>query len=948
MAPAEGGDSVGAAVGGLLRRWEQLALRATAPGPIGAASRGLGGSFGPGGLSVANGKLDVGVLAGVASWLPLDKDRFAARAASTAWRRASEHGPARRAWVDGLGGCLSSIDACDDSVVRRYAYLRATTGATVARILKMSTVAPKPAVLPCEGRLRGCVEPLTALADGTAVTLIDRAPVTSSIPDAALTVWDAATLTLLGNMPVSQLPHGQTIQRPFYVLSLRPSVGGCAAGSRQSIVLAMERLVAVFTWRLGGADGELQLREAVAEEVRWGEGGREALRSASFIGTGPLADVAVLLEGFRDGPIVEVYSRGASGSMTGVAPYSRRGTFNIAIPTGLKALSSGMLYGRIAVWGKVGDKAIEYAVIPEVQYGARPGEAGKADGENEAEKKAESRGGGASAAFAKARQGAKTVKLNVGEGDVGAGMDLEATRWGYLVEEVDEEPGQPNINAGDIIIAIAGHALSGLEDENALQWRFGRSIKHGVELTVIKGENAKLLLQIEAKAQAEAKAKGASEVPAEVQRPQEMKKKIETGRLEIQGKIEAWCVTPASHGAHPRLAAVADNHLYLANVCGGAAGEEAFCVASGRIVLPGVAKDPWKRPVTKIGVLKDSSDILVAGVTRGALLWRVPGLIATKLPTGTPLPAELKPTFLGAVPMPPRCNLVHLAFGFSLGVGDAELAWCTAELSGAGADSEGGLDVWRWPVGREHKDKVKLASAASSKAEAAAAARSGEPEDAVSEAMATVGAALDSINQAATAAGGFPDDEAGDKAKNAVMLRVWLDDLSNAHAEALFNAVDSAESSLTVVAKDMRRWLRQQQQDQEKVQKEQGLSGIVAAAAAAAERRADDARAILRCGEELRRRVVWPLQSAFADDESEGDDDAVAPAGGTQTADQGSAGGGGAESGQSVAAIRRQRFMQQRAAAARAAAVEAATSGGGGGGEASTSAEAFSLARRGR
>ena len=48
----------------------------------------------------------------------------------------------------------------------------------------------------------------------------------------------------------------------------------------------------------------------------------------------------------------------------------------------------------------------------------------------------------------------------------GAGLELQATCWGMHVDEVEDVPGQPHLQAGCTITAIDGTSLLGLEDED--------------------------------------------------------------------------------------------------------------------------------------------------------------------------------------------------------------------------------------------------------------------------------------------------------------------------------------------------------------------------------------------------------------------------------------------------------------------------------------------------
>jgi len=287
-----------------------------------------------------------------------------------------------------------------------------------------------------------------------------------------------------------------------------------------------------------------------------------------------------------------------------------------------------------------------------------------------------------------------------------------------------------------------------------------------------------------------------------------------------------------------------------------------------------VVREPHKRPAMKIGILNEGSDILVVGVIRAVLIWRVPGLASAS--TASPGKAEL----LIAVPMPPRCNFVRATLGISLGPPSA-FGWCAAELSGAGADTNGCLDVWHFDSARPLALPLFGAAPVAGN------------NDAVSEAFATVGVSIESM--AATVRSLVSANAEKD-------LRAWIGALSNVAVDKLYAVTDEAEASLAGVARDLRRWLRSQQDKK----------------GAAAERRAEDARMVLHSAEEVRRRVVWKLQAAFAASDHEGDEadaeEAItgsAPAADARAREQTAL--------QAAAAMRRQRYLQQRERAGLAA-----------------------------
>ena len=210
------------------------------------------------------------------------------------------------------------------------------------------------------------------------------------------------------------------------------------------------------------------------------------LRCAAFVGPGLEAPVAVLLEGGRGGPVVEIYyPRPVAAAGSGLGPYTLREVLPLAAarltsgPTGARQASPpGVMHGgNVILWAEHNGLAVEFTRLaatagePEDAPGTVAGAAGGS-------------GGGAAALFARARQGATKVRLRVAPAGGGAGLDMEASRWGYLVEEVEAEPGQPDVAAGDCIISIGGQALHGL-DEETMEWRFGRNFADGVELAIV-------------------------------------------------------------------------------------------------------------------------------------------------------------------------------------------------------------------------------------------------------------------------------------------------------------------------------------------------------------------------------------------------------------------------------------------------------------------------------
>eukprot|EP00929_Paragymnodinium_shiwhaense_P079958 TRINITY_DN41688_c0_g1_i1.p1 TRINITY_DN41688_c0_g1~~TRINITY_DN41688_c0_g1_i1.p1 ORF type:complete len:952 (-),score=243.89 TRINITY_DN41688_c0_g1_i1:343-3198(-) len=894
----DGGDT---SLPGLRRKWEQLALRLGAG--TGGDDQGLsGGSY----VRLGNSRVDVDSLSAVAAWLPLLPDFMQLRAVCQAFRRAVEQGPARGCWEERLGVSEAArADANNESLAMRLGHRRFLLGGSAAKGLKRASSAmPRVESLMTKGRLRGSSEPLLSLPDGSAATILDKARVVAHVPEVVLTVWDIGSLVQIGAIPFAQMQHGQTIQRPLNVVSFCAAPGsGCAPGSRQACLVALERLVAVFSWQLGQADTEadgsgLRLSYPRAEEVRWGSGaGRESLRSASFIGSGPNADVAVLLDGSQarrnSGPLIELYGRTSQSTAHGAVHFALRA---VVTPLGQAPdMREGSLAGCLAVWGTIGSTVLNFAPLPPVPKPAVPlgGDAAApgAAGQDKAASK-DRRAGGAAAAFARARQVAKTVKLRVGEGETGAGLDLEMSRWGYLIEEIDPDPGQPELHVGDIIIAVAGQALHGLPDEATMQWRFGRNFKGGADLTILPAKEARHILDLDVEDAVAAEEKEKAEKQKEGGPPPPEQLSTPCTRLDLPDRLDAWCVTnPQS--TSPTILAVVGNRLLLIQV----PAEKAAPPPKPQTILAGVARDNWKPPIQKMGLVVDGGDLVFAAVSRAVLIWRVPELL-------DPLKAG-PPELITAVPMPPRCTLGHASMGFGVGAtADSALGWICAELGGINADCDGGLDIWRFHPGRSPPPLALSASTVSGSALGAGRLESG---DTVAMALSSIGGALSSLAQAAAIAGGMPEF------KSAADAVAWVEVLPNIATEAIYRACDSAEKTLGIVARELRSWLRQQQQQQageeeNAATKDGPNEGTVAAARV---RRIEDAKAALRCGEDVRRMLVWPLQQAFKApaSDSDSDDGMGGPPGGGGPAP---AAPGQQGSGNDLGALRRQRWLQQR------------------------------------
>lgn len=84
--------------------------------------------------------------------------------------------------------------------------------------------------------------------------------------------------------------------------------------------------------------------------------------------------------------------------------------------------------------------------------------------------------------------GLKRMQLRVLD-KVGCGMILQPTRWGMVVEEVDEKPGQPLLQVGDCIQEVDKLSLVGLPPD-VCEDTFGASFRHGAWLMALSGQEA--------------------------------------------------------------------------------------------------------------------------------------------------------------------------------------------------------------------------------------------------------------------------------------------------------------------------------------------------------------------------------------------------------------------------------------------------------------------------
>ncbi|CAE7536607.1 ZBTB8OS [Symbiodinium natans] len=84
-------------------------------------------------------------------------------------------------------------------------------------------------------------------------------------------------------------------------------------------------------------------------------------------------------------------------------------------------------------------------------------------------------------------QSLRCCKLVAKEG-VGAGLEMEATEYGYAVDTILPEPGQePALQPGDTIVAIEGQRLLGLSEEDIDQV-FGAHFRHGALLLLLSSK----------------------------------------------------------------------------------------------------------------------------------------------------------------------------------------------------------------------------------------------------------------------------------------------------------------------------------------------------------------------------------------------------------------------------------------------------------------------------
>ncbi|CAE8615018.1 unnamed protein product, partial [Polarella glacialis] len=68
----------------------------------------------------------------------------------------------------------------------------------------------------------------------------------------------------------------------------------------------------------------------------------------------------------------------------------------------------------------------------------------------------------------------------------GAGMVLQPTKWGMVIEEIEAKPGQPLLSVGDTILEVDRHSLVGL-DEDTCEDTFGMCFRHGAWISALSG-----------------------------------------------------------------------------------------------------------------------------------------------------------------------------------------------------------------------------------------------------------------------------------------------------------------------------------------------------------------------------------------------------------------------------------------------------------------------------
>jgi len=67
--------------------------------------------------------------------------------------------------------------------------------------------------------------------------------------------------------------------------------------------------------------------------------------------------------------------------------------------------------------------------------------------------------------------------------EAGPGLDLHPTWYGMVIDEVEDDPGQPELKAGDCIVALADTSMQELDAE-ACEAAFAEALEDGVEALV--------------------------------------------------------------------------------------------------------------------------------------------------------------------------------------------------------------------------------------------------------------------------------------------------------------------------------------------------------------------------------------------------------------------------------------------------------------------------------
>jgi hypothetical protein len=74
------------------------------------------------------------------------------------------------------------------------------------------------------------------------------------------------------------------------------------------------------------------------------------------------------------------------------------------------------------------------------------------------------------------------------QSDIGAGLNISLCQSGVCVEEIDCNPGQPDLKVNDVIVAIDGSILCGLEPKE-LEEHFEEAFQDAARLIIIAGSH---------------------------------------------------------------------------------------------------------------------------------------------------------------------------------------------------------------------------------------------------------------------------------------------------------------------------------------------------------------------------------------------------------------------------------------------------------------------------